>query len=41
VWNIFGMKNIDTLMKKTVPKWWYERKKKKVFENAERELYQF
>jgi hypothetical protein len=41
VWNIFGMKNIDTLMKKTAPVWWYERKKKRVFENAERELYQF
>jgi hypothetical protein len=25
-------------MKKTAPIWWYERKKKKVFENAEREL---
>jgi hypothetical protein len=37
-WNIIGMRYIDTLMKKTVPKWWYENKKKKVFENAEREL---
>ncbi len=37
-WNIFGMRSIDTVMKKTVPAWWYERKKKKVFENAEREL---
>jgi hypothetical protein len=37
-WNIFGMRGIDTLMKKTAPMWWYERKKKKVFENAEREL---
>lgn len=37
-WNIVGMRNIDTLMKKTAPDWWYERKKKKVFENAEREL---
>jgi len=25
-------------MKKTVPKWWYENKKRKIFENAEREL---
>jgi hypothetical protein len=37
-WNIFGMRGIDTVMKKTAPVWWYERKKKKVFENAEREL---
>lgn len=37
-WNLFGMRSIDTVMKKTVPQWWYERKKKKVFENAEREL---
>ena len=37
-WNIFGMRSIDTVMKKTAPIWWYERKKKKVFENAEREL---
>lgn len=37
-WNIFGMRSIDTVMKKTAPAWWYERKKKKVFENAEREL---
>jgi len=38
VWNIVGMRNIDTLMKKTAPKWWYERKKKIVFEKAEKEL---
>lgn len=37
-WNLFGMRSIDTVMKKTVPQWWYERKKKKVFANAEREL---
>lgn len=37
-WNLFGMRSIDTMMKKTVPQWWYERKKKKVFENAERIL---
>ncbi|HEY8398801.1 MAG TPA: cupin-like domain-containing protein [Flavihumibacter sp.] len=30
VWNIVGMRNIDTLMKKTVPDWWYSYKKKKV-----------
>jgi len=37
-WNLFGMRSIDTLMKKTVPKWWYENKQKKVFQYAEAEL---
>jgi hypothetical protein len=37
-WNLFGMRTIDTVMKKTMPKWWYENKKKKIFANAEREL---
>lgn len=37
-WNLFGMRSIDTLMKKMMPKWWYERKKKKIFRNAEKEL---
>ena len=39
-WNIFGMRSIDTVMKKTAPVWWYERKRKIVFENADRELNQ-
>jgi hypothetical protein len=38
VWNLFGMRSIDTLMKKTAPVWWYESKRKKVFENAQKEL---
>ncbi|MBN8863680.1 MAG: cupin-like domain-containing protein [Sphingobacteriales bacterium] len=38
VWNLFGMRSIDTLMKKTAPVWWYENKKRKVFANADREL---
>ena len=38
VWNLFGMRSIDTMMKKTVPVCGYERKKKKVFENADKEL---
>ena len=38
VWNLFGMRNIDTLMKKTIPHPWYNWKKKKIFEYAEREL---
>ena len=38
VWNLVGMRNIDSLMKKTAPIWWYKRKEKRVFENANREL---
>jgi hypothetical protein len=38
LWKLFGMRNIDTLMKKTFPKWWYERKKKKVYKLAALEL---
>ncbi|MBS1511158.1 MAG: cupin-like domain-containing protein [Bacteroidetes bacterium] len=41
LWKLFGMRNIDTLMKKTAPKWWYDRKKKKVYEFADRELRSF
>jgi len=37
-WNLFGMRSIDTVMKKTAPQWWYEKKKKKIFANAEKEL---
>ena len=40
VWNLFGMRTIDTVMKKTAPEWWYESKKKKIFVNAERELFE-
>ena len=38
LWKLFGMRSIDTLMKKTSPKWWYDRKKRKLMENAKREL---
>jgi len=38
IWNLVGMRNIDTLMKKTAPQWWYEYKKEKVFQEAEKEL---
>lgn len=38
VWKLFGMRGIDTLMKKTAPKWWYERKKQQLYRSAEREL---
>ena len=33
-WNLFGMRSIDTIMKKTAPQWWYENKKKIVYSNA-------
>lgn len=36
VWNLFGMRTIDTVLKKTVPKPWYNWKKKRIFENAEK-----
>lgn len=39
VWNLFGMRSIDTVMKKTAPKWWYESKKRKIFENANKEVH--
>lgn len=38
VWNLFGMRTIDTVMKKTAPQWWYRRKEKKIFNNAGRVL---
>ncbi|MDB5232877.1 MAG: cupin metalloenzyme-like protein [Chitinophagaceae bacterium] len=37
-WNIVGMRGIDTLLKKTLPIQWYEWKKKKVFDAADKEL---
>ncbi len=37
-WNLLGMRSIDTVMKKTIPKCWYEMKKKKILENAERAM---
>jgi len=36
-WNLFGMRHIDTLMKKTFPEWWYNSKKEKAFTAALRE----
>jgi len=39
-WNLFGMRNIDTLMKKTAPKWWYNHKKQKLLAAAEKEIIQ-
>jgi len=39
VWNLVGMRNIDTLMKKTMPIKWYDWKKKKIYEAADKELH--
>jgi ribosomal protein L16 Arg81 hydroxylase len=33
-WNLFGMRHIDTLMKKTFPEWWYNNKRDKAFAAA-------
>ena len=38
LWNIAGMRNIDTLMKKSMPHKWYEWKERKIFEAANKEL---
>ncbi len=38
VWKLFGMRGIDSLMKKTAPKWWYKRKKQQVYMFAGKEL---
>jgi hypothetical protein len=37
-WYLFGMRGIDTLMKKTAPEWWYNIKKEKTFTAAAKEL---
>ena len=38
VWYLMGMRNIDTLMKKTAPEWWFNHKKEKTFKAAGKEL---
>lgn len=38
LWNIAGMRNIDTLMKRTMPHKWYHWKERKIFETANKEL---
>lgn len=38
VWNLFGMRTIDTVMKKTLPQPWYNWKKKRIFDNAGKAL---
>jgi len=37
-WNLFGMRSIDTMMKKTAPAFWYNNKEKKLFAKADKEL---
>lgn len=38
VWNLVGMRNIDTLLKKTMPEQWYDWKQKKIYAAAEKEV---
>jgi hypothetical protein len=38
VWNLFGMRTIDTVMKKTLPKPWFNYKRKKIFKRANEAL---
>lgn len=40
MWNLFGMRTIDTVLKKTAPKPWYNWKKKRMINNARKELQQ-
>lgn len=40
-WNLFAMRHIDTVMKKTFPEWWYNTKKEKAFDAAKREQSQY
>lgn len=37
-WNVIGMRNIDTLMKRTMPVQWYKWKEKKTYAAANKEL---
>lgn len=37
-WNLFGMRNIDTLMKKTIPQPWYNWKSNRSFKKADEAL---
>jgi hypothetical protein len=41
VWNLFGMRSIDTVLKKTTPKWWYDFKIKKIDRLANKEIKKF
>ena len=37
-WNVIGMRNIDNLMKKTIPQKWYNWKQKKIYQAANKEI---
>jgi hypothetical protein len=37
-WNLFAMRPVDTILKKTVPDWWYNYKKAKSFADAQKEI---
>lgn len=37
-WNLVGMRNIDNVMKKTAPIWWYNYKKQKIDKSVKRVL---
>ena len=37
-WSLMGMRTIDTVLKKTAPKWWYEYKKERVYTSAKKVL---
>jgi len=39
-WKLFGMRSIDTLLKKTATQWWYNRKKEKMYALASKEIQQ-
>jgi hypothetical protein len=41
VWNLFGMRSIDTVFKKTAPTWWYEYKIREIDRLAIKELKKF
>lgn len=38
VWNLFGMRSIDTVLKKTIPHPWYNWKQRKIAASAAKEL---
>ena len=38
LWKLFGMRGIDTLMKKSAPKWWYDYKREKLQQLASKEM---
>ena len=37
-WNVLGMRNIDSIMKKTMPQKWYNWKQKKIYQAADKEI---